>query len=107
MCQEGRKVSRVVERYLEFAKTDRKEGVDDLMYNLRPTISLRETKMIDFCLGLMSSDEAIHQVKIYLFNGTQMQRNYSVLFLARKNIWKPINKAYSEGLIDYRQAYSR
>lgn len=77
------------------------------MKHLDPKVTLIETKMIDFFLGQMTSNIAIHRVIFYLFNGTQIQRNYSTLFLARKNIWKPINEAYQKGLIDYKQAYSR
>lgn len=93
--------------YLGHARLNSGKGVDLLMENLHMNISLRETKMIDFFLGQMDSDCAINRVVHYLFNGSQMQRNYAVLFLARKNIWKPINRAYKMKLVDYKQAYSR
>lgn len=92
-------------KFIIFCKRDNDKGVDQLMEYLNENVSLIETKMIDYYLGLMKSESSVTRVKYYLFNGTQIQRNYSTLFLARKNIWKPINRAYKSGLIDYKQAY--
>lgn len=93
--------------FRSFCETNSESGVDNFMNHLSTDVTLIETKMIDFYLGQMTSTSAIDRVIYYLFNGTQIQRNYSTLFLARKNIWRPINMAYKQGLIDYRQAYSR
>lgn len=95
------------ENFINYYQRNDRKGVDKLMESLNPQVTLIETKMIDFYLGLMDSKESISQVEFYLFHGTQIQRNYSTLFLARKNIWRPINAAYEKGLIDYKQAYSR
>ncbi len=100
-------MNRRIDLYFRYANENGKIGVDQLMNHLSKDITLRETKMIDYCLGLMNSSSAIEQVIEYLFHGTKMQRNYSTLFLARKNIWDPINRAYKLDLIDYKQAYSR
>lgn len=96
-----------LDKFITFYKQDSDKGVDHFMSHLNIEVTLIETKMIDFYLGQMTSPTAIERVTHYLFNGTQIQRNYSTLFLARKNIWKPINVAYQQGLIDYKQAYSR
>lgn len=95
------------QKILSNYKRNNKAGVDTLMEILNPNVSLVDTKRIDFYLGLMDSKESISRIIYYLFQGTQMQRNYSTLYLARRNIWRPINIAYRKGLIDYRQAYSR
>lgn len=95
------------EEFISYYKRNDSKGVDGLMKHLTSRITLVDTKRIDFYLGLMDSEQSISRVIHYLFKGSQIQRNYSTLYLARRNIWKPVNQAYKEGLIDYKQAYSR
>ena len=45
--------------------------------------------------------------KYYLFNGTQIQRNYACLFLNRLGEREPVKEAFEQGLIDEIQAFSR
>ncbi len=81
--------------------------IDWVLGLLTDSVDLPTTKAIDLYLGQVTADEGIRRIEFYLFNGTQIQRNYCTLFFARRNEWSVVNKAYSEGLIDWAQAYSR
>lgn len=71
------------------------------------TADLPVTRAVDFYLGHVDTPEGIDAIHRYLFNGTQIQRNYCALFFERRNDWEIINKAYESGCIDRIQAYSR
>jgi DNA-binding MarR family transcriptional regulator len=81
--------------------------IDRVMTFLHEKVDLPTTKIVDYYLGTVGTPEGIGRIEHYLFHGTQMQRNYSTLFFARRNDWSLVSKAYSMGLIDYVQAYSR
>ncbi|MBI9107780.1 MAG: hypothetical protein JEZ04_13615 [Spirochaetales bacterium] len=81
-------------------------GIDAIMDTLS-TADLPTTRAVDFFLGLVEHQAGTDRIEYYLFNGTQIQRNYCTLYFARRNDWKPVNKAYKRGLIDAIQAYSR
>ena len=84
-----------------------KEDIENVLLNLNNEVDLPTTKIIDYYLGTVKTNEGIACIEYFLFNGTQIQRNYCTLYFARKNEWNIVNKAYSLGLIDYVQAYSR
>jgi DNA-binding MarR family transcriptional regulator len=81
--------------------------IDRVMSLLHEKADLPTTKIIDYYLGTVRSEEGTARIEHYLFHGTQMQRNYATLFFARRDDWPLVNQAYSMGLIDYVQAYSR
>lgn len=81
--------------------------IDAVMAELDNDTDLPTTRAIDFFLSLVDSEEGIKRIEYYLFNGSQIQRNYCTLLFARRNDWKLVNKAYALGLIDRTQAYSR
>ena len=81
--------------------------VDYIMGKLTVDSSLAMTRYVDFALSLVKKTEGIKRIKYYLFHGTLIQRNYASLFLNRLGEWKPVKKAYEQGLIDEIQAYSR
>jgi len=70
-------------------------------------VDIATTKIIDFYLSTVINLEGINRIEYYLFNGTQIQRNYSTLFFARRNEWEIVDKALKLGLIDNKQAYSK
>lgn len=90
----------------ELCQRGKEQDIDEVMFILSEA-DLPETRAVDFYLGKVMKDSGLERLEYYLFNGTQIQRNYCTLFFARRNEWKLINKAYDEGLIDYLQAYSR
>ena len=81
-------------------------GIDRVM-EILDSADLPTTRAIDFYLGMVESAEGVGRINYYLFNGTQIQRNYCTLYFARRNEWKTVNKAYKLGLIDAIQAFSR
>jgi DNA-binding MarR family transcriptional regulator len=81
--------------------------IDRVMDFLDETSDIPTTRIVDYYLGTVGTVEGMRRIEHYLFNGTQMQRNYATLFFARRNDWKLVDKAYRMGLIDYVQAYSK
>ncbi len=84
-----------------------KNDIDEVVSLLDKNVDLPTTRAVDFYLSLVANKEGIKQIEFYLFNGTQIQRNYCTLFFARSDNWFLVNKAYKMGLIDRIQAYSR
>lgn len=83
------------------------EDIDLIMEKLTIDSTLAMTRYVDFALSLVKTTNGIKRIEYYLFNGTLIQRNYASLFLNRLGEWKPVKKAYEQGLIDEIQAYSR
>jgi DNA-binding MarR family transcriptional regulator len=83
------------------------KDIDRVMEYLNEDADLPTTKVIDFYLGTVDSVQGLRRIEHYLFNGTQMQRNYCTLFFARRDEWSIVNRAFTMGLIDRVQAYSR
>jgi hypothetical protein len=81
-------------------------GIDNVMATLN-SADLPTTRAVDFYLGRVENQAGVERIEHFLFNGTQIQRNYCTLYFVRRNEWKPVNRAYNLGLIDSIQAYSR
>ena len=56
------------------------EDVDYILGHLNPDVSLAVTRFVDYALGLVESTVGVERVEYYLFNGTQIQRNYCCCF---------------------------
>jgi hypothetical protein len=93
--------------YTSLAKEGTKDSVYKIMAHLNKNMSIGESKIIDFALGNIESEEGISVMEYYLFNGTQIQRNYCALYFGRKGEYPIIRRAYDRGLIDAKQAFSR
>ena len=102
-----RPIGEVSKEIEELCKKGRPEDIDQVMSYLNETVDIPMTKVIDYYLGTISSITGMKQIEYYLFNGSQIQRNFAALFFVRINDWKLVNKAYKLGLIDYIQAYSK
>jgi hypothetical protein len=83
------------------------QDIDTVVALLDQDLDIPTTKAIDFYLGQVATPGGVRRLEYYLFNGSQIQRNYCTLFFARRNDWRLVNKAYDMGLIDWIQAYSR
>jgi hypothetical protein len=81
--------------------------VDFIMQNLNSESTFAMTRFVDFSLGLVTNEMGISRIEHYLFNGSQIQRNYSSLFFNRRGDWKIVQKAFQLGLIDETQAFAR
>lgn len=83
------------------------EDVDYILGHLTPDVTLSVTRFVDYALSLVESKAGIERIEFYLFNGTQIQRNYCSLFFNRRGDWPVVKEAYERGLIDKIQAYAR
>lgn len=97
----------LLQHYISLAKESTKGSIGEIMKHLNKNMSLAESKFIDFALGHVDTDEGIKIMEYYLFHGTQIQRNYCALYFGRRGEYLIIRKAYDEGLIDAKQAFSR
>ncbi len=92
---------------VERAQCGNPSDVDYLMNMLSETSTLTTTRNIDYSLSLVQNRNGVGRIKYYLFNGTQMQRNYACLFFKRAGDNEIVNEALSLGLVDELQAYSK
>jgi hypothetical protein len=97
----------LLQYYITLAKEGTKASIGEIMKHLNKSMTLAESKFIDFALGHVDSDEGVKIMEYYLFHGTQIQRNYCTLYFGRRGEYLIIRKAYDEGLIDAKQAFSR
>ena len=96
--------------YIDLATNGAASDVDLIMKELNSDVTLAESKFIDYALSLVNSPEGVERISEYLFNGSQIQRNYSTLFYCRRcerGDWDLVKKAFKMGLIDARQAFSK
>jgi len=97
-------VSKEIEQYCKYGTAG---DIDNVMEYLNEDSDIPITRVVDFYLGTVKSIEGMRRIEYYLFNGTQIQRNYSTLFFVRMGEWRIVNKAFNMGLIDYIQAFSK
>lgn len=97
----------LLEHYLALAREGTKVAVDSIMADLTMEMSVAESKIIDFALGQVNTDEGFIVMERYLFGGTQVQRNYCALYFARRGEYLIVRSAYDMGKIDGIQAFSR
>lgn len=96
-----------LEKWIRLAHVGTKENVEEIMGNLSMSTTFQETREIDHALSHIKTDEGMNCIKHYLFNGTQIQRNYAALFFGRIHEYILLREAYEMGLIDEIQAFSR
>lgn len=97
----------ILQFYIGLAKEGTETSIGEIMKHLNKSMTLAESKFIDFALGHVESDEGVKIMEHYLFHGTQIQRNYCTLYFGRRGEYPIIRKAYDAGLIDAKQAFSR
>jgi hypothetical protein len=97
----------ILQYYTALAKEGTEASIAEIMKHLDVEMSIGESKIIDFSLGLVDSLEGVKIMERYLFHGTQIQRNYCALYFGRRGDYFVIRRAYLEGLIDEKQAFSR
>jgi hypothetical protein len=103
----NRKFSGKVQELVDRANRGNIEDVDYILSHLTSDVTLSTTRFVDYALSLVESKAGIDRIEYYLFNGTQIQRNYCSLFFNRRGDWPLVKKAYESGLIDEIQAYAR
>lgn len=95
------------EIFVSMARMGGKLEVDTLMQVLEDDQNLSTYKLIDYVLSLVTTHEGKDQIKHYLFNGTQMQRNYAALYFKRLRVNDVLAEAVKQGCIDRVQAFSK
>jgi hypothetical protein len=98
---------RIIESYVRLAEQGDKNAIDAIMRDLNKKMTIAQSKFIDFALGHVSRPQGVEVMQHYLFNGTQIQRNYCALYFARRGEYLLLRKAYDLGLVDAKQAFSR
>lgn len=101
------KFSGKVKELIDRANSGNVEDVDFILNHLTPDVTFSTSRFVDYALSFVISDSGIQQIEYYLYNGTQIQRNYCALFFNRRDDWIIVKKAYEDGLIDEIQAYAR
>ncbi len=97
----------LLQTYIALARAGTPESVGAIMLRLNPQMSLAESKLIDFALGHVASEQGVAVMETYLFHGTQIQRNYCTLYFGRRGDYDLVRRAYDLGLVDAKQAFSR
>ena len=92
---------------VNLARSGNKEDVNTLMGFLEGDVLLVTCKKIDYAMGLIISEEGRNQIRHYLFNGIQIQRNYAALYFKRLGAAEILKEAVNRGCIDEIMAYSR
>ncbi len=98
---------RTLKDYIPLAKSGTPSDIDIIMADINPEMSIAVSKIIDYSLSFVESDQGLARMEYYLFNGTQIQRNYCTLFFNRRGDWPLVKAAFEKGLIDEIQAFSR
>ncbi|WP_099066031.1 hypothetical protein [Nostoc linckia] len=102
--------SHKIDRYDAFVAMARAGGVSDidtLMENLENDRTSATYKLVDFTLGLVDTPQGQDRIRHYLFNGTQIQRNYAALYFKRRGAKNILKEAVNQGCIDKLQAFSK
>lgn len=97
----------LLQKYTELAREGTRASIDEIMTHLNMGMSIAESKIIDYALGLVDSEDGMKVMEDYLFRGTQIQRNYCTLYFIRREEYRLVRQAYDLGLIDYLQAFTR
>ena len=98
---------RTLKDYIPMAKSGTPDNIDIIMGDINPDMSIAVSKIIDYSLSFVDSEQGLDRMAYYLFNGTQIQRNYCTLFFNRRGDWPLVKEAFEKGLIDEIQAFSR
>ncbi|MEH1936646.1 MAG: hypothetical protein V7L14_23675 [Nostoc sp.] len=104
--QEYQKSSRY-DVFVAMGRTGGVSDVDTLMESLENEQNTATTKLVDYTLGLVNTNEGKDRIRHYLFNGTQIQRNYAALYFKRKGAKDILIEAVQQGCIDRVQAFSK
>lgn len=81
--------------------------VDFLMTQLENDGGVKTRKLVDYALGLIETRAGFAEIRRYLFEGSERQRNYAALYFKRRGQVRLLRRAVKAGLIDTEQAFSR
>jgi hypothetical protein len=81
--------------------------IDLLMHTLHHQADFATSRLVDFALSLVETNEGATRLHHYLFNGTPVQRNYAALYFKRRGRVALLEEAVAQGKIDAIQAYAQ
>lgn len=96
-----------IENLTELAQSRISGNVDMIIVYLNEGRTLADCKKIDYALSMIDCRNMRFRLKHYLFNGTEIQRNYAALYFKRRGSTEILKKAYREGCIDEKQAFAK
>jgi len=97
----------ILKDFITRAEIGLQSDIDFIMEYLNPKSTIEITRYVDYSLSLVENEIGIRHLEYYLFNGTQIQRNYSSLYFNRRGDHDLVVKAYKLGCIDEIQAFAR
>ncbi len=92
---------------VKLGASGRQQDVDRLMKALEANDDLATISLVDLALGLVDKREGLQRVRDYLFQGSQIQRDYAALYFKRRGITHLLDQAAALGRIDREQASSK
>ncbi len=95
------------DEYVAMGNSGQSGDVDTLMAALTAQDDFATTRLVDFALGLVETGAGRQRIRHYLFNGSQVQRNYAALYFKRRGWNDLLDEAVRQGKIDNLQAYLR
>ena len=98
-----------INRYDHFRALGQSGGphdVDTLMRHLHEQVDFTTTRLVDFALDLVNTEDGADRLRHYLFHGALIQRNYAALYFKRRQEFALLNEAVAQGQIDEIQAYT-
>jgi hypothetical protein len=93
--------------FVAMGRKGKASDVDTLIESLENDQNSATYKLVDYTLGLVNTDEGKERIRYYLFNGTQIQRNYAALYFKRTKAKDILIEAVKQGCIDRIQAFSK
>lgn len=97
----------LLNKLTELAQSGAASAVDAIMSHLHDKQHIIVCKKIDYVLSIIEDRDMRFRISHYLFNGTEIQRNYSALYFKRRGNAEILKKAYRQGCIDAKQAFSK
>lgn len=96
-----------LKKLTEMALSGNAGHIDTMMAELHEGQTVLVCKKIDYALSIVEHREMRKRIQYYLFNGTDIQRNYSALYFKRRGNTEILKLAYRKGCIDEKQAFSK
>jgi hypothetical protein len=95
------------DRFVALGSAGSAADVDFLMAALATCDDLATTRLVDYALSLVETEEGVARLQHYLFNGTQRQCNYAALYFKRLDEYPLLAEALAQGKVDALQVYGR
>jgi len=92
--------------FIALGQSGKKSDIDQLMHFLVTQDDLATSKLVDYALSHVSTQEGIERLQHYLFQGLRSQRNFAALYFKRRGFFDILFEALHQGKIDWDQGFS-